>query len=227
MKKIILIPCLLALLVCLSSCGESDQSYFPLGNHAWWEYAIERSVMDKQMHQKYIIANLAARKIDDVLVYPRKLASGANEFYRRTEWGVVLTGSNGDEKTLILPLPVNKGAEWREKSRITFVDFHSINRPDVWSTIKPVEMTYRVQEVNETVRVPAGIFKNCVRVEAAGLIEVEENIKLFVGVRHVKVTQTDWYAPGVGLVKRIRDEITSPALLHGKYVQQLKRFKNN
>ena len=35
----------------------------------------------------------------------------------------------------------------------------------------------------------------------------------FLGIRFIQVEQTEWYAPGVGLVKRVRTESTTPSAM--------------
>jgi hypothetical protein len=59
-----------------------------------------------------------------------------------------------------------------------------------------------------------------VKVEATGLTLVPAdrgNLEV-----EVRVTQTEWYAPGVGLVKSTRAETAdSPFLRSGEYVQEL------
>ena len=67
---------------------------------------------------------------------------------------------------------------------------------------------------------PAGRFDDCIRVEATGVTLVPaDRGSLEV---EVKVTQTEWYAPGVGLVKSTRLEAAeSPFLRNGEYLQEL------
>jgi len=225
MKHSVLCLLLLPALIFPGGCARHDDSYFPLGDHSWQEYTIERTAGDKKLVQRYIVANMPAIVSDDAVVYPRKIAGGVVEYYRITDWGIVLQHAKIQAESLIIPLPTEPGSRWQQKTRIQFVDIPKLNRPDIWNTVAPVNLQYSINQEKETVRVPAGIFENCIHVTATGLLEVDDNIKTFVGVRQIQVTQSEWYAPGVGLVKRVREELTSPALIRGSYTQELRSFR--
>ena len=55
----------------------------------------------------------------------------------------------------------------------------------------------------EEVHVPAGVFRNCLRVETTTASEFDDPRKRFTGYRLLHI---EWYAPGVGLVRAISSE---------------------
>ena len=74
-------------------------------------------------------------------------------------------------------------------------------------------MTYTIAALGETVEVRAGRWEGCVRVRGVA------TLKLFAdpvaGWRDVPLVTTEWYCPGVGLVKPLREEPARSAFLIG------------
>ena len=74
------------------------------------------------------------------------------------------------------------------------------------------------------VKVPAGKFKNCIKVSGSGNTT-------FIGDREIgsikiNIRTTDWFAPNVGLIKSIRLEETDTELFGtSKMVQVLDDFR--
>jgi hypothetical protein len=84
----------------------------------------------------------------------------------------------------------------------------------------PVTVRYAVAATNETVTVPAGTFTNCVRINGHGSAITRVNMGQNFG--HIDVVHTDWYAPGVGLIRSERKETSDSAYLKpGSAVQEL------
>ena len=83
-------------------------------------------------------------------------------------------------------------------------------------------MDYTITSLDESVKVPAGRFSRCLRVDAVGFLDLPQRILL--GIRTIKVEQTQWYAPEVGLVKMTRREFAIPNLYPSEYTQVLTSF---
>ncbi|MFQ5659002.1 MAG: hypothetical protein ACE5GZ_01140 [Gammaproteobacteria bacterium] len=216
---------LLPLLFLLYGCSKHHQDYFPLGNHAWWEYTITRTVDSKQLTQKYVVATLPPREINGITVFPRKSASGSIELYTKSNNGIVRLRSLEDTGMQVLRYPLQVGTKWKGSSRISFLEIPGQNRAEIWATTGPVQLEYRIEAINETVEVPAGIFLHCVRIEGRGHLNTKRALKLFAGVRTIRVEHTDWYAPGTGLVKSVRQETASPNTINGNYTMELESFR--
>jgi hypothetical protein len=72
--------------------------------------------------------------------------------------------------------------------------------------------------------VPAGRFEKCLRLEGTGLLHVLADAR--VGASEVPVTHTEWYAPGVGLVKLVRSEtLDTQAIVGGTITMELTAFE--
>jgi hypothetical protein len=65
-------------------------------------------------------------------------------------------------------------------------------------------MKYRIEGTGQAVTTPAGGFNDCVRVKGIAVIRLHVD-ELFE-FREVPITTTEWYCPGVGLVKQERVE---------------------
>jgi len=87
----------------------------------------------------------------------------------------------------------------------------------------PLEFT--VEAEDDTVTVGAGTFEHCLRVKATGSLFAGSTLQDFMGIRFIQVEQTDWYAPGVGLIRRVRNESTTPAEWNNTYTQELLGFE--
>ena len=87
-------------------------------------------------------------------------------------------------------------------------------------------MTVEILSFQDIVNVPAGQFDNCMKVVMTG--SSYKDAGNYVGLTLVSVEQTNWYAPGVGLVKMERLEKTqSEALDKGTLSVELTHFEVN
>jgi hypothetical protein len=74
-------------------------------------------------------------------------------------------------------------------------------------------MDYRIAQVDDTIEVAAGRFTKVIRVE--GSAQIRLHVDAVQGVRMVEIKHTEWYAPGVGLVKLLRDEALEASYISG------------
>ena len=70
----------------------------------------------------------------------------------------------------------------------------------------------------------AGRFENCMRVEISGNAFTDAGN--YVGITIVRLSETNWYAPGVGLVKSVHKESTKhKALDKGEIILMLESYR--
>ncbi len=74
-------------------------------------------------------------------------------------------------------------------------------------------MTYTIDALNQKISTLAGDFDHCVLVK--GLAQVRLYIDPVAGWKDVPLHTREWYCPGVGLVKLVREELTSAQFLTG------------
>jgi DUF3108-like len=165
-------------------CDELGESYFPLKAGMQWEY----TVTSTQGHtQKLVITNLASREVDGVKVTPRKWELGGSTFFelmKQDSTGVYRYAEQVSETAppiLVTPIechlkfPIAQGDAW---DMVTKVANSSLT----------VNLT--IESVSDEVRVPAGTFKDCLKIKQVG-----EN------KGGTAVMGYEWYAPKVGIVK--------------------------
>lgn len=201
-----------AAVVLLASCDGGGSSYFPL--EAGWEFGYRAELHTEGTAPetlRFTAANLPRRKLGDIEATPQLHQDGRILFYAADAEGVRLVGfqKQGEDAVTdspdqyILKYPLEAGTKWRAASRTVL-----LTERFLYSKALPIkigiDLDYVIEKTDDDVRVPAGHFFNCVKVTATGQTTVNtgDNQRTL----NVIVEQSDWYAPGVGLVKSARME---------------------
>jgi hypothetical protein len=189
MKKTFIIAAaiLTFLLPGTSRAAEPATKYYPLKEGMIWVYGITAS---KPGLRKITVTNLAPRELQGKTVYPRKWEVGGgvrNFFIAKDDFGVYryaeqMTPSAEPKivtpKVYYLKDPVDKGTYWDIATKMGEND---------------LKVTVTIESIDETVQVPAGTYKECVKLKHEGGRQE--------GKASLSLTAYEWYAPGVGLVK--------------------------
>jgi hypothetical protein len=211
----------LALAFCLSACGKKvgTDSFFPLNEGRSWDYRVTKKLSDDSDPQIDRL-NFTARgqqTLDSGPAMRRHSDNGVDYWLRSDDSGIYRVASKNplenDPKAdnpprYVLRKPFVIGTQW-EASTVAYVLQRRNEVPkEIRYTQKPVMMTFRIDALAEKIETPAGKFDGCIRV--AG----EAKIKLYVDAqfawRDIPLFSTEWYCPGVGLVRMERVE-TSPS----------------
>lgn len=218
----------------LGGCDRDQAAeYLPLEPWVWWHYRIERTTMDGTRLQKFFLRNLPARDVDGRSVVVRQSMDGAELLLSLTSEGVARIGVRRPEEDaprldpsprLVLPSSLEVGRQWRALTRTTVLEKTGPPQETLYRIAIELPMDYVIESLEDTVSVPAGRFAGCVRVR--GRAATNAAVGNYIGTADIRVESTDWYAPGVGLVKSERKETTSsPALDAGRYVMELVEIK--
>lgn len=191
----------LTLILAITTAGCSPQpavDYFPLTENQTWSYQITQS--DRSVNVMH--ASLAPQELFGRTVYPRAISMRdvkmQIDYFVSDESGVYLfaTQDRGQEKPVAIPnptfsyaRPVKTGMSWEE-----------IYEGMSFGDETPVPLTNIVDGTDFSVLVPAGNFADCLKYTGTGEINTAKG-KLAVSV-------TQWYAPGIGLVKYMMSETT-------------------
>jgi len=165
---------------------ELSESYFPLQEGRRWEYNV---ISDQGATKKLLITNLAPREVSGVKVTPRKWELGGSTFIelmKRDETGVYRYAEQKGETappSLITPMechlrfPLAEGSSWEMAAKVGN---------------STVNLSLTMESLSDDVKVPAGTFKDCLKIKQVGENDAGTSI---IGY--------EWYAPKVGVVKSL------------------------
>jgi hypothetical protein len=221
------------LLLMCSACSEPPDYYFPLDPGRYWRYEMSYQTMDGTFDGVYAVENLTAEVRDDTRRYIRRLLDGSLNYFEIRDDGILLTGrektinlntTNVDEQQYIFKYPLQEGTRWNEETVSKVLIKTGPPQKTEFHIRAKVELDAVIESMSDTVSVPAGRFKNCMRVSFNGKSFV--NAGNYVGGTVVTIKETNWYAPGVGLVKSTRVETTtSRALDRGELTLELESYR--
>ena len=208
-----------------SSCSSPETDYFPTTPGYEWTYDISRTILvaHEPARQKSIVRNLQSQTVGGVKRYPKIYANGRKYIFIKSTEGISRLSSGEDSAELVIGYPLSVGAKWSSAARLQLFDLPR-SQGDNWNMLSQnMTLDYTITSLDETVKVPAGYFSRCLRIDAVGFLDLPRRIML--GIRIIKVEQTQWYAPGVGLIKMTRREFAIPDLYPSEYTQVLTSFK--
>lgn len=219
----------------LGSCGDSSPDYFPLEPGSLWIY--EQTVLidnhgnsGGRETRQYVSAatNLPARNEGETRLIPRVYSDGGTLYYEEAEDGIALAGWRGPyeaeiraiEPRYVIKYPLETGTTWEKEGDTEILRRSFLGTFGTISKALRVEgsMRYEIRSVDDTVRVPAGVFRHCLRIEGEGVGHLAWGEPF--GVLDVTVKTTEWYAPSVGLVKRVREETTGQGGPLGAHLEE-------
>jgi hypothetical protein len=173
---------------CLGRGDELSESYFPLKEGQRWEYNV---FSNQGATKKLLITNLAPREVNGVKLTPRKRELAGSTFIeliKQDETGVYRYAEQKSESappSLITPMechlrfPITEGSSWKMVAKVGN---------------SPVNLSLTIESLSEFVKVPAGTFKDCVKVKQVGENDAGTSVLGY-----------EWYAPKVGVVKSVVD----------------------
>ena len=219
----------------LAACGgEPRPEYFPLNPGFEWEYRVHEKNRVTDQVRSLTLRNRPARNRDGVR-YSRRLASDGNEYWlsidegklRRHHYRTAIDFEPHADKSprMVMPLPPQLGLWWEIDTRPYILERVAPFRERFFlDDSKQINLRMEIKSMEDVVEVPAGTFKNCMRIEGSGLLHVLADPS--IGASEVPVTHTEWYAPGVGLVKLVRRETLDTIHIQGgEITMQLMDFE--
>ncbi len=231
-KNLCCVFILFLLLLCLS-CAKTDESYFPLNKGYKWRYDVSLETRDGLQKQKYILNNIGESERDNSPVYLRESLDGTLLYYSKSDAGIQYLGNMNDksigpefhpDKHLVMPNKPVLGTHWQQPTVTRLLKKTGPPQKTIFEIFAKVDLDTKVESLDDVVEVPAGRFKNCMKITMSG--SSFKDAGNYVGLTLVNVEQTSWYAPGVGLVKMKRVETTqSDALDKGTLVIELAEFE--
>jgi hypothetical protein len=218
----------------LASCSApQDDSLFPLAKGHRWAYDIttewENNVVE---HEPRVIETLGSDSLASGRAWRRRSDSGIEYWLRSDASGIYRVASKSEldeaplpdkEPRFVLKAPVAVGTTWRATTTAYLLRRRQEFPPEIRHSHPAVPMNYTIEALGEKVATRAGSFEQCVRVKGVAALRLFADP--VVGWKDMALTTTEWYCPGAGLVKLLREEpAESTFLTGGKLTMELVDF---
>lgn len=218
------LSCLAAalLLAGVSGCGKNEGDYFPLDPGYSWTYRQVLQTRNKGNAGAFekntfvvVETNLRSEALGNELAVPRLFNDGGTLYFAKATDGVAMVARRAEDQDQPVPIaprtilkhPLAAGDSWTEPGetqilrRTILGSFGQFTK----SISADGPLAYKVESLDDSVRVKAGTFHHCLRLHGTGNAKLDWADS---GVLAIAIDTVEWYAPGVGLVKRIRKEDT-------------------
>lgn len=225
---------LLVLVGCTPSDPESTR-YFPLTKGHVWEYEVTTNLINSEYSYPLTIETLGTSTFKEQAYFIRRTSQGTEYYLQADDLGIKRYGKRflvenspqfDPTPQLVLPHPnqAKVGFTW-SMSSVPYTLHRIMPNPEPPSSQGyHFNMAFSLLNLDETVSTPAGTFEHC------WLVEGEAQLNVFADARKgytdLAITQREWYAPNVGLVKLERDEpLDAEVFKGGKITMELTRFQ--
>lgn len=213
----------LAALAAACQAPPPGSDLFPLESGHRWTYDV-RSEWENQIveHETQVMRTLPAEDFDGALSWRRRSDSGVDYWLRRDASGIFRVASKIDleedprpdkERRYVLKAPIAVGTNWRAATTAYLLRRRNEFPREIRHSHPSVPMNYSIEAIDESVAVRAGRYGGCTRVK--GVASVRLFADPVAGWRDMPLTTTEWYCPGVGLVKLVREEPAESTFLSG------------
>ena len=216
----------LGVLGVLAGCSREsgEKSFFPLDEGRTWTYRVTKNIDEATEpdidHLSFTMKG--PQKLESGLAERRHGDTGVDYFLRSDEQGIYRVGSrktldenpkSDNPPRFVLKKPFVVGTQWQADTVPYLLQRRNEVPKEVRYTSKPIMMMYAIAALDQKVETPAGQFEGCIKVTG------EAKIKLYVDAqfswRDIPLLTTEWYCPGVGLVRVERVESSPSRFMRG------------
>ena len=206
-----------------SGCRRTDARYFPLEPQRWWVYAIQETILDDHRSSRFLALNVGAVGNSDQPASVQMTQTHSADYLRRHGSGVERVASlrpgmagprPDDPPRVVLPPTLELGTSWVVRSTLSLIESRTFEPRDrIIPRRLGVELTKQISATDTLVRVGERRFEHCLQIDGSGHATVPTDRGNTSA--EVTVILSEWYAPGVGLVKLDRSESSDSAFLKG------------
>lgn len=245
MKSYLILLCLrnklkhfiIFLVLILSACAQPPDDrarYFPLVEGYQWDYEVTTDLINEQHIRSLSITVVSPQTLKDQSYSVRRTSEGTDYYLKADEQGVQRYGKRMLVQTkplwdpapqLVLPHPdqAKVGFTWSALSVPYTLHRIAPNPEPPSSQGYNFNMAYTLLSLDETITTSAGTFEHCWLVEGQAQLYVYADARK--GYVDLAITNREWYAPNVGLVKLERSEpLDAEVFKGGKITMELTRF---
>jgi hypothetical protein len=201
----------------------TDDSLFPLAKGHRWAYDIttewENNVVE---HEPRVLETLGDDALESGRAWRRHSDSGVDYWLKSDASGIYRVASKSEldeapladkEPRYVLKAPVVVGMTWRSSTTAYLLQRRQEFPREIRHSHPAVTMNYTIEALDDKVATRAGSFEHCVRVKGVAALRLFADP--VVGWKDMTLTTTEWYCPGVGLVKLVREEPAESTFLTG------------
>lgn len=221
-----------AVIAALPACRRESKSYHPLVPGTHWEYRVSERAQHRNRpeeradNQVFTETVLPSRQIEGRTVVPLvadMVGHTATSFVVEQRNGIYAVARQEVDRQEIsmhgvpqclLPYPPIKEVTCDLESKEKY--------EDIEFTVTGVA---HIEADDEVVTVPAGTYRNCLRIrsQASGSAHLPERL----GEVWLKIAETQWWAPGVGMIKsQLKEEMEPKSFGWGTRTMELISFKS-
>jgi len=225
--------------VIVAACDNRlENNYFPLEKGLSWDYKRSQTIVGQAWPEvdEFSLRNLGREQINNAAsshaVFVRRTSDGTDYYLSDTAEGIrrvakrtVVETKPRFDSDLRIVLPSKEKLKFGNIWNVESGPYVLHTRPGYSADLSDnrFKMAFEVIDLEATVDVPAGRFEGCLKIEGYASIRLFADAR--IGFVDVPITQTEWYAPGVGMVKLERDEpIDGVFYVGGKVTLELKNF---
>jgi hypothetical protein len=213
-RQLCALPALLFMQAC-SDTSTASPSFFPLNSGWTWRYEMITTNEKGSVTEMFTVENTGKKNHGPGLEgWERRNSLGNFYLFQVDESGVYRIGLRNEieqdfrkdapeEKRFVLKEPFKLENSWMVPS-VPYIMRKSFDWPYELKYTKTVTMNYRIEALDQTITVQAGEFKGCIVVSGSNILRIFVDATL--GFQDLPITQKEWYCPGTGLVKLVRNE---------------------
>jgi len=215
----------------LISC-ERQFSYLPSGNNKHIHYEITFIDKEKKINkykQSYFLKesnknrSVLVRSDGKVIEYKKKPKSLVLKDVQYLYPGLVDRPKEKlefEKENIVYQMSLEKNKPWNTNDLTTLVVKLGYDR--IYRTLLPINIENKLVSLNETIKIKDKILKNCLKIQGFGQTSFFPGAPL--GKIDITIKKTEWYAPDLGLVKLIREEISDSETMGNVYYEKVINF---
>lgn len=199
------------------------ETLFPLEAGHRWTYSQIKELEDgRNESTTLVMQTVSSERYEGATAFRRQSTDGVDYWLRRDETGVYRVASKyifdeeprkDPEPRYVLKAPLEKGTEWMTPASSYVLVRSQGYQLEIRHDNTPVQMRYVIDALDEKVNTPAGDFEGCLRVRGKGSVRLYTDGS--AGWKDMPLISTEWYCPGPGLVKLVREEPAQSGFLTG------------
>ncbi|MBQ0932221.1 hypothetical protein KAK03_17205 [Ideonella sp. 3Y2] len=218
-----LVPPLMACALLAGCSKPPGTELFPLDDGHRWTYQVRSEYENNTTEtETRVLRSLGRDSLADGSAWHRRSDDGIDYWLRSDDTGIfrVATKSDLDDEPkkdalprYVLKAPLAVGTGWQATTTAYLLRRRQEFPPEIRHSHPSIPMNYTIEALGEAVKTAAGDFSGCLRVR--GIATLRLFADPVVGWKDMPLTTREWYCPGVGLVKLVREEPANSTFLTG------------